>query len=292
MPQCCKSNTPSASSQNTYSRQLKHPAHVRNRHLKPRSRQCVQGSGVADLLFLFSFLALTFSPQVGSAQTISLLLSITHQKSDWNMSVKFQKGPTLNPTPTLWYHKHGQPPPHPHPPKLLSYLNPDGCPDCSSRRSGSALQCVGNTPPADMCAKVSGFAFLVQARTCGRGQRCNFWRQKKLQGSMCTTAATRGKNVQVGYHSGFLSLFLNKMEMWWHHHQAAGDSVRLTPKNPSPLHRPPIYQTLLLYSVSIVKKSVWRPHLTATELTHSTTTQEHPTVQWNSSPQTLFISKQ
>lgn len=178
-----------------------------------------------------------------------------------------------------------------HPPKLLSYLNPDGCPDCSSRRSGSALQCVGNTPPADMCAKVSGFAFLVQARTCGRGQRCNFWWQKTAGQHVYNSSQAR-KNVKVGYHSRLLFLFLNKMEIWLHHHQAAGDSVRLTHKNPSPLHRPPIYQTLLLYSVSIVKKTVWRPHLTATELTHCTTTQEHPTVQWNSSHQTLFISTQ
>lgn len=157
-------------------------------------------SGVADLLFLFSFLALTFSPQVGSAQIISLLLSITHQNSDWNMSVKFQKGPTLTPRPRCDITNMDNLPPHP--PKLLSYLNPDGCPDCSSRRSGSALQCVGNTPPADMCAKVSGFAFFVQARTCGRGQRCNFWWQKTAGQHVYNSSQAR-KNVKVGYHSGF-----------------------------------------------------------------------------------------
>lgn len=76
----------------------------------------------------------------------------------------------------------------PHPPALVlpKSWRP---PDCASGRSSSALQCVGSTPPADMCTKVSGFAFRVQAWTCGWGQGCNCWRQKTAA-SMCTTAAT------------------------------------------------------------------------------------------------------
>lgn len=64
-----------------------------------------------------------------------------------------------------------------------------------------------------MCAKVSGFAFLVQARTCGRGQRCNFWWQKTAGQHVYNSSQVR-KNVKVGYHSGFLFSFLKTFLKW------------------------------------------------------------------------------
>lgn len=160
-----------------------------------------------------------------------------------------------------------------------------------------AAVCVGSTPPADMCTKVSGFAFRVQAWTHGWGQGCNFWRQKTA-GQHVHNGSHGSKKFKVGYHSGFkwgkvFFFFLTKWTFYYiitKHQEILSDC--LTHKNPSPLHRLLIYQVLLLYHVSIVKKTVWWPHLSATELTHSTTMQEHSIVQRNSSPQTLFIYKQ
>lgn len=91
-----------------------------------------------------------------------------------------------------------------------------------------------------MCTKVSGFAVLVQARTCGWGQRCNFWRQKSA-GQRVHQRQPCKEKCQSGFEQGkglFAFLFLNKMEILWHHHQAAGDSVRLT-YSQEPLTPPP-----------------------------------------------------
>lgn len=68
------------------------------------------------------------------------------------------------------------------------------------------------------------------------------------------------------------------MDILFHGHQAPGDPVRLSDSQ-EPLHHPLFYQVLVLYSVTIMKKAVWRPHLPAAELTHSATTQEHSIVQ-------------
>ena len=175
----------------------------------------------------------------------------------------------------------GPPYPHAHaltsqtcppPTKRLSYLNPDRPPDCACGRSASALQCVGSTPPAGMCTKVSGFAFLVQAWTCGRGQGRSF-RQQKTAGH---NRSHRSKNVMVGWlGKGLLFVSLNKKDILFRYQQAPGESVRLScsqePFTPPP---PANFEVLLLYSVSFVIEC-WRPHLAAAELTHTTTMQEH-----------------
>lgn len=205
-------------------------------------------------------------------------------KTETCQSVKFQKGPpyphahavTSQTCPTL-------------PLKRLSYLNPEGSPDCASGRSGSALQCVGSTPPADMCTKVSGFAFLVQARTCGWGQGCNRWRHKTT-GQHVHSGSHASKNVKVAFHGGFewgkafcfvCFIFFNKMDILFHHHQAPGDSVRVSYSQELLTLPPPtiLSGTALIF----VKKTAWRPHLSATELTHSKTMQEHSMVQCKSS---------
>lgn len=107
MPQRCESNTPSASSQNTYSRQLKHPGHIRIAILNPVRGSVYRALRCGRPAFpLFIPCAYLFASGRLCSKHFPAAFHLPWELRLKHVNQSGFKRPTLSPHPRWWHHKH------------------------------------------------------------------------------------------------------------------------------------------------------------------------------------------